>query len=46
MVANPGFIDLDHLTHRLLVAHWLLLLLEEAVNPESAKDERFYTLSF
>jgi hypothetical protein len=27
MVSNPGFIDLDHLTHRLLVIHRLLLLL-------------------
>src|SRR5271169_3676581 len=25
MVTNPGFIDLDHLTHRLLVTHRLLL---------------------
>jgi hypothetical protein len=27
MLSNPGFIDLDHLTHRLLVIHRLLLLL-------------------
>src|ERR1700677_2652117 len=25
MIANPSFIDLDHLTHRLLVTHRLLL---------------------
>src|SRR4029077_14354967 len=25
MIANPRFIDLDHLTHRLLVTHLLLL---------------------
>ena len=25
MIANPRFIDLDHLTHRLLVTHRLLL---------------------
>ena len=41
MVANPGFVDLNHLAHRLhtiLVTHRLLLHLEEAVKPESAKD--------
>src|ERR1700756_336856 len=41
MVANPGFVDLNHLAHRLhtiLVTHRLLLHLEEAANPESAKD--------
>ena len=44
MVPDTGFIDLDHLTHRLLVTHRLLLHCpEEAVNPESA--ERFCTLS-
>ena len=25
MIADPGFIDLDHLTHRILVTHRLLL---------------------
>ncbi|MGB6796072.1 MAG: hypothetical protein WBE48_05775, partial [Xanthobacteraceae bacterium] len=25
MVSDPGFIDLDHLTHRILVTHRLLL---------------------
>jgi hypothetical protein len=25
MIPNPGFIDLDNLTHRILVTHWLLL---------------------
>jgi len=41
MVANPRFVDLNHLAHRLhtiLVTHRLLLHLEEAANPESVKD--------
>jgi hypothetical protein len=38
MIPNLGFIDLDDLAHRLLITHRLLLFLEEAVNPESAKD--------
>jgi DNA invertase Pin-like site-specific DNA recombinase len=43
MIANPRFIDLDHLTHRLLVTHRLLLqCMKEAVNPESAKDSGRY----
>ena len=45
MVSHPGFIDLDDLAHRLLVSliGCSFLILEEAVDPESAKT--FCTLS-
>jgi hypothetical protein len=38
MVPDPSLVDLNDLAHRLLVTHRLLLILEEAVKPESAKD--------
>ena len=38
MIPNPGFIDLDHLTHRLLITHRLLLQFMKKPSSESAKD--------
>jgi hypothetical protein len=43
MVSDPGFIDLDHLTHRILVTHPVApSFYEEAITPESAKDSARY----
>src|SRR4051794_16766910 len=45
MIPDTGFINLDHLTHRPLVTHRCSSILEEAVNPESAKDSVRYPSS-
>jgi hypothetical protein len=42
MIPNLDFIDLDDLAHRLLVTHRFPFCLEEAINPESAKDSARY----
>ena len=45
MVSDPGFIDLDHLTHQILVTHRLLLHSMKKQLPHSRKRERFGTLT-
>jgi hypothetical protein len=46
MIPNPGFVDLDRLVHRLLVTHrGGSFILDEAVNPESAKESVRYHIA-
>ncbi|WP_145963764.1 hypothetical protein [Bradyrhizobium algeriense] len=37
MILNPDLINLYHLTHGIPIVHHRSVILEEAVNPESAK---------